>query len=91
VSPAASIAALSVVAAICALGIFNRSYKDNWAQFVGMVCLCIWCVARVKRLLEVDHIDPQHLILHIGLMAYALGTAYKQWRLFRGVFMVELK
>jgi len=80
-SPAISIVALVVVAATCALGIFAKTYKDNWAQFVGMVLLCIWCVARVRRLLDVDHIDPQNLILHLGLMAYAVGTAFKQWRL----------
>jgi hypothetical protein len=74
-----SIIALSMVALLCVAGVFARVYRDNWLQFTGLIGVSLWCVARIDRLLYVECVDSQNLFLHLGLLCFAAGTAWKVW------------
>lgn len=80
-----SVIALSIVTAVCMLGIFGK-YRDNLAQRIGMCALAVWCVLRIEvKLLESGETEPVHLWLHIGLAVYALGAAWRQYKFLRAL------
>ncbi len=79
-----SIVSLSLVAALCVVGVFHPRFDDTLGQRVGMSLIGIWCILRVQAKLTAFDTEPVHLILHVGLACYACGTALKVWRARRG-------
>ena len=75
-----SICALSIVAVLCLVGVFSSHFDDTLGQRVGMSLIAIWCIARVQTKMLDPDTEPVHLLLHIGLASYAIGTALKHWR-----------
>lgn len=78
-----SIVALAVTGALCTWGVFSGAYDDTLLQRVGMSCLALWCWARLPIKLETLETEPVHLVLHVGLAVYAVGTALKLRKLER--------
>lgn len=72
-----SIAALSITALLCALGVFHRAYNDNVLQRVGMSWLCIAAIGRVWWIWQTQITDPSWMLVHVGMAIYAIGTAKK--------------
>ena len=76
---------LGMIAALCLLGIFSRFYRDNWMQFIGLVSLCTWSIARVVYWMDEFQrgyhisLDPVHTLLLIGIVTFGLGTAWRVW------------
>lgn len=87
-----SIVCLAVVAAACVLGIYSRHYREDWAQYVGLVLVLLWSVGRGSdltmrwldwmggALVPRPDMSTQQLLGHVGLALFAIGTARKVWR-----------
>lgn len=77
-----SVVCLSLVALMCAAGIFCRHFHENWPQLLGLAGLATWAAARVLQITDfTDHRVPnQGAFMHISLALYGLGTAIKVWR-----------
>lgn len=84
-SGAASIAMLSIVALLCTAGVFGRLYRDNLLERIGMSMIGAWCIARVVTKLGETTTEPVHLILHAGLLAFAVGITVAKLRGYHGL------
>lgn len=72
---------LSVVGALCVVGVFHPRYDDTLGERLGMSLVGLWCLARVpSKLLEDADTEPLHLLLHIGLASFAMGMALAKYR-----------
>lgn len=72
---AMSLLALCVLAATCTLGVFHSSFRDNWAQFCGMVGLTLWAVGRIFRIAHGEPVSEWQLLAHVSMASFAVGTA----------------
>ena len=72
-----SIVALSVVALLCLLGVFHPRYDDTLGQRIGMSVIAVWCILRIQVKLTDFDTEPVHMLLHLGMLSYALGTLRK--------------
>ncbi len=88
-----SIVSLSLVIALCLMGIWHDAFKDNLLQCLGMACLIIACTGRVHWVWQAEYVDPSWMLVHVSMALYALGTAWKVvlrhgrgsgWRLIAG-------
>lgn len=84
-SGVASIIMLSIVAMLCTAGVFGRLYRDNLLERVGMSMVGAWCIARVITKLHETTTEPVHLILHAGLLVFAVGIAFAKLRSYHGL------
>jgi hypothetical protein len=78
-----SIAALSIVTALCIVGTLAPTYRDNLAQRIGMALLAYGCASRVQAIWLAQFVAHDWLAVHVGMALYALGTAYKHWQFAR--------
>lgn len=78
-----SIAALSIVAILCGIGVFHPMYDDTLGQRLGMSLIGVWCILRIQVKLTEFDTEPVHMVLHIGLAIYAVSTALKLRRTHR--------
>ena len=72
-----SVVSLSVVAALCLLGVFHRSFQDNLLQCVGMGGLCVACCGRIHWIWTTEMTVPSWMLVHLCVAIYAVGTAHK--------------
>lgn len=72
-----SILALSITGSLCAVAIFSHRFDDNLLQRIGLALVALWCLARLPEKIASMHTEPVHLVLHLGLCAYAVGMAVK--------------
>lgn len=72
-----SIVSLSIIVALCVLGVYHAAFKDNLLQCVGMGFLCIALAGRIERIWGSEYIDFGEAAVHISLAFYAVGTALK--------------
>lgn len=77
-----SAVSLSIVALLAGWSVFSRHYRENWAQFAGLVGIAIWAVARVLHLADLTEasIPGRGVLMHTSLALYGIGTAWKVWR-----------
>jgi len=85
-----SVVALSIVTVLCLVGTLAHSYKDNLAQRIGMALLAYGCASRVQHIMGSQYVSPDWLVVHVGIAVYAMGTAFKHWRLIRRARCAEL-
>lgn len=71
-----SILCLAVTATLCTVGVFAR-FDDTLTQRIGLSLVAIWCILRVEEKLSSQYTEPVHIVLHLGLMVYAVGTFFK--------------
>jgi hypothetical protein len=71
---------LVAVSLICWAGVFAKAFNDNLLQCVGLIGIGTWSAARAWQLLDYAFTTPQQLSMHMALLLYATGTAYKVWR-----------
>ncbi len=72
-----SIGLLIIILLLCMVALYSRSYRDNWAQCIGLVSLSLWSAAEVAALWQEPAVAPRAVTLYAGLAAFALGTALK--------------
>lgn len=83
-----SAVALAITMVCCLAGTIapKHVYDDNIAQRIGMAGIFMVCWPRFWHLIEHQGFIgnclpvPAQVLGHIGLAAYALGTAWKVWR-----------
>lgn len=76
-----SVVCLSVVGAICTIGVFYSGYKESLFERIGASLLAIWCFERVRfKIVTPAETEPIHLILHVGMAVFFLGLACRIWR-----------
>lgn len=69
---------LAVLAIVCACGVFSQRYRENWAQFFGMVGMCMYSVARCAQLASgYGYVDLSEVGIYLAMSLYAFGTAWK--------------
>lgn len=71
---------LALVSLICWTGVFAKTFKDNWLQFLGLLGLAIWSTARAWQIIGEGHSSGQQFGMHLALASLLLGTAYKVWQ-----------
>lgn len=84
ITPTEAISAvcLSLVTLLSGAAIFCRNYHENWVQWFGLVGITIWSAARVSQLTDMmsTRLPAQGVILHVSMVLFALGTAWKVWQ-----------
>lgn len=65
---------------LCLLGLYHKSFKDNWGQTIGMVVLGPACVIAAINTWQAQSLDPVSFLILAGLWSFACGTAYKVWK-----------
>ncbi|MBE7420676.1 MAG: hypothetical protein HS128_23515 [Ideonella sp.] len=80
------LAALVGVLTLCVAGLFSSHYHDNWLQFLGLWTIVLadtmrlaWLAERWQWRGELVMSWPM-IVLHIGMLMFAVGTACKVWR-----------
>jgi hypothetical protein len=72
---------LATSAAICWAGVFAKTFKDNWLQFLGLLGLGMWAPARAWDLWgEYARSSWPQFGMHLALASLLLGTAWKVWQ-----------
>lgn len=79
-SGAISIICLSVVGLLALAGVASRLYDDGMLERIGLSLISMWSFARVAVKFDDPYTEPVHLILHLGMLALALGITYKKWQ-----------
>jgi drug/metabolite transporter (DMT)-like permease len=75
----------SIVVVICAIGLFNRGFRENWAQHLGMLVILASCAMIAwHSITTTSHVSSRVALLLVGLAVYGCGTAYKAWTFNRG-------
>jgi hypothetical protein len=77
-----SVASLSLVGLICALGIFHPAYNDTLLERIGLAIVGCWSLLRASAI-EMHHVDLEsinELLLYAGLSAYAVGSGWAKWQ-----------
>ena len=72
-----SLVSLSLVAALCVVGVFHGAFRDTLLQRIGMAWLCIACCGRVRWVWLNQTTDPSWMMVHVGMAIYAVGTFSK--------------
>lgn len=72
-----SVISLSIVAALCLIGVFHRAFRDNILQCIGMSGLCIACFGRIGAVWTTEFTAPSWMLVHLFMAIYAVGTALK--------------
>jgi hypothetical protein len=80
---AVSSVCLIIIMGCCLAGIFSPWYRDNWAQFWGLVGILFWSAARLAAVLEGAEVTDLQLWAHVSMASYALGEAYRTWHEWR--------
>lgn len=71
---------LSTIVLLCLLGLYHKSFKDNWGQTIGMVILGPSCVFAGISIWQAQWHEPISFLILAGLWSFACGTAYKVWK-----------
>lgn len=53
------------------------AHRMNFMQGVGGMLIAIWSVSRVADKMDSHVTAPEHLLMHLGLALYVLGTVWK--------------
>lgn len=83
-----SAVSLFITMTLCVIGVFvsKKYYDDNLFQRIGMAGVFIFCMPRFIQLMSKQEITTvvmpltAQLFGHVGLMLFAVGTAYKAWK-----------
>lgn len=75
-----SVVCLGITMALCIAGTFSCKYNDNLMQRVGMFALFIGCWPSLRDVWDFEYVSRGAVVAHIGLAAFALGTALKVWK-----------
>jgi Na+-translocating ferredoxin:NAD+ oxidoreductase RNF subunit RnfB len=76
---------LTLVIALCVIGVFSPWFHDNLMQRVGMVAMVFGIMPRLSSILSTQQLDatlPQMeaaVCAYAGMALYACGTAYSAW------------
>jgi hypothetical protein len=83
-----SAVSLSITMALCVVGVFipKTYYDDNLLQRIGMTGVFAFCWPRLMQILDRFELTSATMPVsaqvfgHVGLMLFAVGTAYKVWK-----------
>lgn len=73
----ASAFCLSVVFVVCLWGSYANAYNDNLGQRLFMAIIAVGCATRINSVCDTRYVNPEWLIIHVGMCGFAVSTAWK--------------
>ena len=77
---ALNVVCLGLILGCALLGIFSEQFRDNWAQFWGLVGMVFWSSARLAEVMQGASVMPLQVLGHVSLSLLSVGTAYHVWQ-----------